>query len=370
VFRHPAASVLLIVTLLVFALTWPQCLYPATSFAWHNDPQFSIWRLAWIAHALVIDPRHLFDANIFHPALGTLAYSDATFLEGAIGAPLFWIGVRPVLVYNLLLFAGFIGSGMAMFVLVRHLTRSDAAGLVAAAIFALVPYRLEHFGHLELQWAMWIPLAFWAIHRTVEERSWRFGALAGIFLWFQTLSCVYYGVFLAAAMTLMSLLVLAATPRALAASARLIVGAAVAALLAVPYLLPYLAAARQLGPRTPDDLIRYSAKPINYLAAPAANWMSTWTSEGFGASELVLYPGIVAVALALAALLRSGRAVRWVYAAVGVLAVDMSFGARVPWNAWIIAHVPGLDGLRGWGRSAIVAYCALAVLAGFAAARI
>src|SRR5436190_12548050 len=110
-FRYPAASVLLIVTLLVFALTWPQCLYPATRFAWHNDPQFSIWRLSWIAHALAARSQHLFDANIFHPAQGTLAYSDATFLEAAVAAPLFWIGVPPVLVYNLLLFAGFIGSG-------------------------------------------------------------------------------------------------------------------------------------------------------------------------------------------------------------------------------------------------------------------
>ena len=31
---------------------------------------FSMWRLAWIAHALATDPRHLFDANIFHPAKG------------------------------------------------------------------------------------------------------------------------------------------------------------------------------------------------------------------------------------------------------------------------------------------------------------
>ena len=30
-------------------------------------PHFSTWRLAWIAHALRTDPRHLFDANIFWP---------------------------------------------------------------------------------------------------------------------------------------------------------------------------------------------------------------------------------------------------------------------------------------------------------------
>lgn len=113
--RHPVASVTAIVTLLVGALTWPQCLHLRTQFAWHNDPQFSIWRLAWIAHALRVDPHHLFDANIFYPARQTLAYSDATLLEGAVAAPLFWAGVPPILIYNLLLLAGFVGSGVAMF---------------------------------------------------------------------------------------------------------------------------------------------------------------------------------------------------------------------------------------------------------------
>ena len=62
---------------------------------------------------------HLFDANIFHPETGTLAYSDATLLQGLIGAPLLWVGVSPVLVYNLLLLTGIAGSGVGMFVLAR-----------------------------------------------------------------------------------------------------------------------------------------------------------------------------------------------------------------------------------------------------------
>src|SRR2546428_10454576 len=77
----------------------------------------------------------------------------------------------------------------------------------------MVPYHIEHFGHLELQWAMWIPLAFWAVHRAVDEGSWRFGALAGIFLWLQILSCVYYGGFLALTMALLGVLLVVAQPR-------------------------------------------------------------------------------------------------------------------------------------------------------------
>ena len=32
-----------------------------------GDPLFSIWRLSWVAHQLPIDPRHLFDGNMFYP---------------------------------------------------------------------------------------------------------------------------------------------------------------------------------------------------------------------------------------------------------------------------------------------------------------
>ena len=52
-----------------------------------GDPLFSAWRIGRLAHQLVNDPRHLFDGNQFHPLPLTLTYSDATFLQGLIGAP-------------------------------------------------------------------------------------------------------------------------------------------------------------------------------------------------------------------------------------------------------------------------------------------
>ena len=30
-----------------------------------GDGRFSIWNVAWVAHALLRDPAHLYDANIF-----------------------------------------------------------------------------------------------------------------------------------------------------------------------------------------------------------------------------------------------------------------------------------------------------------------
>ena len=81
-------------------------------------------------------------------------------VEGAVAAPLLWAGVPPVLVHNLLLLGAIAASGVAMFVLVRYLTGSRGAGLIAGVVFAFVPYRFEHYMHMELQWTMWMPLAF------------------------------------------------------------------------------------------------------------------------------------------------------------------------------------------------------------------
>src|SRR6266849_4452764 len=119
-----ASATLLVLSIM---LTWPQAQFLQTKVAAHNDPFLSMWRLGWIAHALHTDPHHLFDANIFYPEPRTLAYSDATLMQGALAAPLVWAGWRLVGVYNVLLLGGIAASGVGMFVLVRYLTGNVGA---------------------------------------------------------------------------------------------------------------------------------------------------------------------------------------------------------------------------------------------------
>ena len=131
-----AVTLVLALTILV---TWPLAPSMSSMLSPHFDAQFSIWRLGWIAHALATAPTRIFDANIFYPAPRTLAYSDATMLQGVLGAPLFWAGASPVFIYNAMLLAGFAASGLALFLLMRHLSGSTEASLVAAAIFTVLP---------------------------------------------------------------------------------------------------------------------------------------------------------------------------------------------------------------------------------------
>lgn len=363
-----ACAVVLALTVLV---TWPQARSLSSAFAAHVDSYFSTWRLMWIAHALRSDPRHLFDTNIFHPATSSLAFSDATLLQGLLASPFLMAGMSPILIYNLLLLLGFAGSGVAMFVLVRYLTERTGAAIVAATVFVMAPYRIEHFMHLELQWTMFMPLTYWAIHRSFEERSWWWGGLSGLFIALQFLSCIYYGVFLSmTVVVLVVLLVLRSPGNGVRAVPMLLAGGLLALLFTVPYSLPYVENARTLGDRNVEQVRQYSAEPLNYLATSRENRLWGWTSERFGASERRAFPGIVALIVALGAIGSGSRRQAWVYAALGIFAVEMSLGLNGTVYAWLFEHVGGLRGLRAPARFAILAQCAIAVLAGFGAREI
>ena len=130
VFRRGAGVTILFV-LLTLIMTWPQALVLKTHAYDHQDVFFNLWRLRWIAHALSTSPAELFNANIFEPDRGVLAYSDAMLVEGVVAAPLLWAGVPPVLVHNLMLLGAIVASGVGSFVLARHLTRSVGGALAA-----------------------------------------------------------------------------------------------------------------------------------------------------------------------------------------------------------------------------------------------
>lgn len=364
--RHPLSGALALLLALTVIMTWPQALHLSTRVPGHDDALFSIWRLAWIAHALPHDPRHLFDANIFYPHARTLAYSDAMLFEGILAAPFLWAGVNPVLVYNLMFFAGIVSSGAGMFVLVRYLTGDIDAALVSAAIFTLAPYRIEHLIHLELQWTVWMPLTIWALHRAFDEGSLRFGVLTGLFLWLQIISCVYYGAFLGLIVGALALLLIVSQPQqATRAIGPLCYGALLAAVLTLPYTMPYIANTRELGPRPAAEVAMFSAEWGSYFTAPYQNWLWGWTAWNYGGNERHLFPGVTAVILAALGLAWRPRRMVWIYLTLTLLAVELSLGLNGALYRWLYDHTFAFRGFRAPARFAILACCAMSVLAGF-----
>ena len=67
-------SIAVVFAFLTAFMTWPQALVMKTHALEHQDVFFNLWRLCWVAHALSTSPLDLFNANVFHPERGVLAY--------------------------------------------------------------------------------------------------------------------------------------------------------------------------------------------------------------------------------------------------------------------------------------------------------
>jgi hypothetical protein len=353
-------------TLLTVVMTWPQVTRLATDADGHPDVFFNMWRFAWVAHALSTAPSHFFDGNIFYPEPRTLTFSDAMPVEALVAAPLLWSGTPPVLVHNLMLLAGIVLSAAGIFMLARHLTGSGAAGITAGIVFAFAPYRFDHYMHMELQWTVWIPWAFWALHRTVETGSRRYAGMMGAFVALQFMSSIYYGVFLTTLVALCALLLLSGTrePGPKRGISLLAIAAATAAILTAPYAIPYAQTKHHLGGRSEQEVLRYSARPSSYLVATDTNYLYGQRSAPRGRPERRLFPGVLPLLLAVTGLLLrrpSNEAV--VYLLGLVAAFELSLGFYGHTFSVLYHYAPIFDGLRAPARLGIFVMFFLAMLA-------
>ncbi len=354
--------------LLTVAMTWPQALSLSSRATPHQDVYFNMWRLRWFAHALVTPSAHLFDANIFYPEPRTLALSDAMPVEGIVAAPLVWAGMKPVLVHNLLLLGAIAVSGVAMFALARNLTGSRGAGIIAGIVFAFAPYRFEHVMHMELQWAMWMPLAFLALHRALDTGKWTYGLATGACVALQMLSSIYYGIFLASLIALGTVLLIAADRKALVPRALLplAAGGILAAAVCGAYAIPYLRVHDRVGDRSVDEVATYSARPSSYLTATPTNSVYGRLSSPGEDAERRLFPGVIPVVLAIAGLLLrppSRRAIIYLLLLAAAFEASLGFGGYL--YAFLYHHVPAYRGLRAPARLGIFVLMFLGVLAAY-----
>lgn len=149
-----------------------------------GDPVFNLWVLAWGAHQVREGLPAFWDANIFFPTRGALAFSDHLF-GPAVQLALFEAVVpNPVAGYNFLFFTSFVGSAFATAWVLRRSGRGWTAALLAGWMFAFSPFRLMHLNHIQILIAQWIPLTLWFWDRLLAERT---AKAAALFLFFYLL---------------------------------------------------------------------------------------------------------------------------------------------------------------------------------------
>lgn len=356
--------------------TWPLASgLPVWSRMDNADTALNAWILAWVAHQLPLDPRHLFDANIFFPEPRTLAFSEHMVVQGAMSLPLFALGWSAVTVYNVLALAGFVLSGLAMSLVVERWTGSWRAGLVAGAAYAFNAHTLVRFGHMQALHVEFLPVALAALHELIDRTSWKTAGLLAAACLLQALTSNYLLVMTAIAMIVSA----ASVPSAWvgAGSGRRLAMVAIAAAACgaalVPFLLPYYYAKTSQGLVRPyDEVAHYSGQLRDYLATGGRLHYALWSHRFFDAST-PLFPGVAVLGLAGVALAardtwRTHRLRAMVLLAVA--GVVLSFGAAVPGYRWLYDHVPILQGIRGVVRLGWLSLLALSVLAGAGFARL
>lgn len=359
-------TVALLFVVLTAAMTWPQVTTLGTRVWDADDPLLSIWRLSWIAHILPISPADIFNGNIFYPEKRTLAYTDSVLLQGVAGAPLIWSGVSRVTTYNIVLLLSIALSGWAMWRYAFHLTQHFGASILAGIMFAFVPYRFDHYHHLELQGTIFLPLTLLYLERTIASSSKRDAWLMMACFVAQVYSCIYYSVFLATALMPIAALRLwwIAPDRRMAFVRASWPAVVVAMILVSPYAVAYGLNRQSLGERLDRDILLYSATLQNYLATSEFNVLYGAWSRPFGQPERLLFPGVIAIVMTIVGLLTIDRN-RITLIVLGITGFIISFGLNSPFYEPLRAIVLPYRGLRAPARASILLFMAMAALLAF-----
>jgi hypothetical protein len=376
-----AAPLLWYVALAVL-VTWPLVAHPFAHLgALHGagDPYLNLWILGWDLTTLDRSPLALltgaaFEAQIFHPARQTLAYSDHFLPIAALVWPVYKISGSVVFAYNTVLFASLVASALTMHLLAQRVTGSTMGAIAAGTIWGFWPYHTAHLGHIQLQATYAMPLAFLALHRLVAGVRVRDALVFGAATAFMAATSVYYGVIgaMGLGVSLVLLTITTGGRRAGRLLQRLVLAGAVGAVLVAPFVLPYWQVQEREGfVRNLYEASRHAATPGSYASAPAVNLLygSTGLLTTDRGAESELFPGFVVLGLAALGLAVARRRGSWPLAcsATGLVVIGFVLslgpdGIR-PLYALMYRIVFGFQAIRAPSRFAVLVVLGLALLA-------
>jgi hypothetical protein len=369
--------------LLAVLVTWPLVLHMGSRISPDlGDPVRTAWQVAWVGHAMLHDPLHVFNSNAFYPHPLSLAFSDS--LLGYGPAAFFGSGTVAALVrYNLLFLLAWSLAFVGAYLLARELGLRKLGAAAAGAAFAYAPYRVTEAGHLHVISSGGIALALFLLLRGYRRSS-RGLVIAG---WLVSAWQISLGFTLGLqfAYLMAVLAVLAAIywlragrpplPRGLIAIT--CIGVLAVGAVTVYEARPYLKIAHDYptAKRTIREVENYSAGPAAWLSASSENRVWGDLTSGMrehvhSKNEQVLFAGGFILLLALIGLaapfytrrLRIGLAVGAVVCAVLAVGLGLT-GAGYPYRL-LFDYAPGWDGVRVPGRVFTTATLFLALLAG------
>jgi hypothetical protein len=398
---------------LAILTSWPLILHMPSRIAPDlGDPVRTAWQIAWVGHAMLHDPLHLFDSNAFYPHPLSLAFSDS--LLGYGPAAFFGSGTVAALVrYNLLFLWAWSLCFAGAYLLAREIGLGRLGGAAAGVAFAYAPYRVTEAGHLHVISSGGIALALFLLLRGYRRSS-RKLVMAGwlVSAWQVSLGFTL-GLQYSYLLVVLALVVFVywgrggrpgqappetsttdgSTEQAKAAGGRgalisrhllvvTIIGVAALGVVAVYQARPYLKVASEYptAKRTLKEVKNYSSGPAAWLSASTENrvWGSLTSfarDHVHSKNESVFFPGGLILVLAFLGLLGVGGSAMTRRLRIGlalgiatcsILALGFGLtGAGYPYRI-LYDYAPGWDGVRVPGRVFTLATLGYALLAGAA----
>jgi hypothetical protein len=317
------------------------------------DVYLTMWILAWDTHALLHAPLSLFDANIFHPALGTLASVESMLGALPVYLPIALASGDPVLSHQATLVLSFALAFLSAAAIVWDWTACWPAALLTGTLYSFSPHRVAGLAGLQFLGDYYLPLIPFFMRRALGTGS--LPSLVGlaVALVLVSLHSFYlgYAAFIACGVLLGVAVLFDAGSRrgAVKAVAAIALAAGAVSAVAVPYL-----GAHRVGTLTPSS--------SEWLLLSATSWTET------GATPALL------LALATAVFFRRGLRpeVGWIWAAalLGVAIVGhlLALGPALAPYRLLVAILPGASLIRVPGRFNVMSVMALSVLAGLGVA--
>ena len=167
-FTTGLGATLFAVCLAVF-VTWPQALHMGTSIFSHHDPYFSIWRISWVAHALVTSPS-MCSTQIF---LSSDRHARVFGCDAPRGTWRLSLDARVARARLQRAVPADHGSASRCCSCSRHVTGAYRSGAGCPAFTMALPRRARS----ELQGDVRL---FISATERIDDRSWRSGILAGL----------------------------------------------------------------------------------------------------------------------------------------------------------------------------------------------
>lgn len=388
----PQLWILLLVTLVTLALTYPVATEVVSGSALPGIKDFDefeyMWLIWWYKTSLVerqIDPAAL---PFYYPMQSQQPLVTVTPLGWLLPIPLVLL-FGPMAAYVLYWLLNFVLCGFTAYLLAFWLTRSRAAALVGAFIFAFYPGKMLHgLGHMGDMMIFMFPLYVLFLMKFVERPRNREAALLaavtgiGLLIDFRHIGLFY-----------LPITVIFLTYTLITAPAKLLSGRLVRRVLLVllavlvvtlPFFLPFVLSSLggQLQHLKEGGLEASSADVLSFLLPPMTNPLfgqipplkrlmdAVWRESLY--IETGLYLGLVATALAVVAVVkRRDKALFWL--AVVVVGMILALGpilkiggtrfANVPLPYAYLSQLPFYEWVRIPGRMDMMIKLALGMLA-------